>query len=86
MNISFPSKSAYDPNTTSIAFPVDVDGAARRCLVTEEALMDHFGATSPKPDHLRDIFEANRHDIESVAEGRIRAGVTGEVLLRSHDF
>lgn len=86
MNISFPAGSAYDPNRTSIAFPVDVDGARHRCLVTEEALMDHFGATSIDPDHLRDTFEANRSHIQAVAEKLIRAGAAGDVLLKSQSF
>jgi hypothetical protein len=86
VDISFPTKSAYDFSATGIAFPVIVDGYQRRCLVTEEALMDHFGATGIDPAHLQEAFEANRDRIEAVAEARIRGGATGEVLLRSRDF
>jgi hypothetical protein len=86
MDISFPKKSAYDFSTTSIAFPVVVDGSQRRCLVTEEALTDHFGATGIDQAHLQEVFEANRDRIEAVAEARVRGGATGDVLLRSRDF
>ncbi len=86
MNISFPLGSAYEPRATSVAFPAVVDGRARRCLVTEEALMDHFGAVSPEPETLRSAFENNRDEIQEVAEYRFRTGAAGDVLLRTQDF
>jgi hypothetical protein len=86
MNISFPQKSAYDLRATSITFPVVVDGHTRRCFVTDEALMDHFGAASPDLERLQSAFDANRGEIEAVAEYRYRTGAAGDVLLRTQDF
>lgn len=87
MNISFPLESAsYDARARSVTFPAMVDGRSRRCLVTEEALTDHFGAVSPEPDQLRSAFESNRDEILEVAEYRFRTGATGDVLLRTQDF
>lgn len=86
MNISFPPQSAYLPSLPSIAFPVVVDDHLRHCMVTEEALMDHFGASSYEPPHLQHVFESHRHDIEATAADRIRTGATGDVILRTQDF
>jgi len=86
VNISFPQKSAYDLRATSITFPVVVDGHTRRCFVTEEALIDHFGALSAESDRLQSAFEANRSEIEAVAAYRYRTGASGDVLLRTQDF
>lgn len=84
MNIVFPPKSAYQ--FTNITFPVIVDGHSRRCLVTEEALMDHFGASSWDPSELQQAFDSHRPIIEAIAEDRLRTGATGDVLLRTQDF
>jgi hypothetical protein len=86
MDITFPPKSAYEPKATSVAFPALVNGHSRRCLVTEEALEDHFGATSMEPLHLQEIFEANRGEIQVVAQERFLSGATGDVFLRTQDF
>lgn len=86
MNIVFPGQSASALNGTSIAFPAIVDGRSRRCLVTEEALRDHFGASSREPSALQQAFDSNRIVIEAIAEDRLRTGASGDVLLRTQDF
>jgi hypothetical protein len=86
MNISFPQQSAYEARATSVAFPAVVDGHTRRCLVTNEALEDHFGAISMEPGHLQQIFEANRGEIQVVAQERFLSGAMGDVFLRTQDF
>lgn len=86
MNIHFPLKSAYDFDAGSISFPAEVDGAPRRCLVSEEALQDHFGADGIDDRLLTEYFEANRGAIETVAADKIRNGAVGDVVLGTKDF
>jgi hypothetical protein len=87
MDISFPhKKSTHDARTTSVAFPVLVNGHTRRCLVTEEALLDHFGANSMESSHLEQVFESHRDEIEAIAQQRFLSGATGDVFLRTQDF
>jgi hypothetical protein len=86
MHISFPPKSAYIPNLPSIAFPVVVDDHLRRCMVTEEALIDHFGASSYEPNHLQQVFESNRALVQATVEERLRTGARGDLILRTQDF
>lgn len=86
MHISFPPKSAYIPNLPSIAFPVVVDDHLRRCMVTEEALIDHFGASSYEPTHLQQVFESNRALVQATVEERLRTGARGDLILRTQDF
>lgn len=86
MHISFPPKSAYIPNLPSIAFPVVVDDHLRRCMVTEEALIDHFGASSYEPTHLQQVFESNRELVQATVEDRLRSGARGDLILRTQDF
>jgi hypothetical protein len=86
MHISFPPKSAYVPNVTGIVFPVVVDDHLRRCTVTDEALMDHFGASSSEPVHLQQVFESNRDSVQATVEYRLRTGARGDLVLRTQDF
>ena len=86
MNIVFPPKSAGEFHGTSLAFQAIVDGRARRCLVTEEALIDHFGAAAFEPSSLQQAFDSHRGTIEAIAEDRLRTGAAGDVLLRTQDF
>jgi hypothetical protein len=86
MNVVFPPKPANEFLGSSITFQAIVDGRSRRCLVTEEALIDHFGASSFEPASLQQAFDSNRGAIEAIAEDRLRTGATGDVLLRTQDF
>jgi hypothetical protein len=86
MHISFPPKSTYVPNLPSIAFPVVVDDHVRHCLVTEEALMDHFGAVSWEPETLQQAFESHRDAVQAAVEERYRTGARGDLILRTQDF
>jgi hypothetical protein len=86
MNIVFPPKPANEFFGTTITFQAIVDGRSRRCLVTEEALVDHFGASEYEPSTLQQAFDSNRGTIEAIAADRLRTGATGDVLLRTQDF
>lgn len=83
MQIDFPMGSALDFDTNTVAFLVDVNGVRRRCLVSAEALQDHFDGIRAD---LVEAFEANRDRIQLAAEEKIRAGVAGTILLKSTDF
>lgn len=68
-----------------IAFLAIVDGKNVRCLISDEALQDRFGAERD----LISAFEANRRTIELKAIELIEAGLyhaDGSVILKTHDF
>ena len=86
MKIEFPVGAAYDSNATSISFPVVVDGLPGRCLVSDEALMDNFGASDITPMVLLDAYGRNTATIQAAAKKRILAGTPIPFLLKSGDF
>ncbi|WP_195763877.1 DUF1488 domain-containing protein [Pseudoduganella rivuli] len=83
MDISFPLRSAFDHDFDSVSFPVEIDGKKQRCLITREALHDHFGGEDVE---LTEAFEANRDQIELVARAKIEQGVRENILLKTADF
>lgn len=83
MQITFPMGSALDFDTNMVAFPVDVDGKRLRCLVSAEALQDHFDGVGAD---LVEVFEANRGSVELVAAEKIKAGMTSPIRLKTTDF
>ncbi len=86
MNV-FPPRSIYDINRYAVAFPVLIDGVQHRCLITEEALQDHFGASNgANAGELVNAFEQHRGAIEAVVEQHIQMGVREEILLKSGHF
>jgi hypothetical protein len=85
--IHFPqSIPVYTINTT-IAFLAIIDDAEITAEISEEALMDNFGASNHSSASLLEAFKNHRHAIEAVARlklpGRIAAG---KPLLVSTDF
>lgn len=85
--VHFPqTEPIYTPNTT-VAFEALVDGVRASFEITEEALMDHFGATSRKAVELVRSFQANRPAIEAIAKVKLPARLrAGRPLLVSADF
>jgi len=79
MDIEFPQKSSYVFNQDAVAFPVLVDGAERRCLVSREHLQDHYGAGANMD--IVGVFEDNRYYIQGKVIDRIKAGVQGTIVL-----
>jgi hypothetical protein len=84
MEISFPTRSALDPDRFAVAFPAIVNGVQLRIFVSAEALQDHFGAIGQ--DDLVAVFERNRPAIERVARRMLEQGATGEVILKTAYF
>jgi hypothetical protein len=72
-----------------IAFTASVRGASVVCVVSREALRDHFGATGMGGASLMGAFHAKKRRIESAARDKINDGAfepDGSVLLQSADF
>lgn len=85
--IVFTGKSAWDAGKESMAFQVEIDGRKTRCLVTREALEDHFGADRGKT--VEQAFNDNVSAIESAAKKIInkdQVNQDGEYLIKSRDI
>ncbi|MBU1978398.1 MAG: DUF1488 domain-containing protein [Gammaproteobacteria bacterium] len=81
-----PTEPTYTPNTT-IAFEAVVDGVMASFEISEEALMDHFGATSRSAAELVRSFKANRPAIEAIAKIKLPERLSaGRPLLVFADF
>lgn len=86
MDIQFTNEWTWDIDRDSMVFIAKVDSRRAVCLVTREALEDHFGGD--KTPRAADAFEPNRASIYSIAEHMIRGGVfasSGEIIIRSED-
>lgn len=68
----------------TVEFPLEVEGTRVRCLVTVEALKQHFGATD---DSAGAVLLRNIERIRAVAEEVARRSDRGgSVVVRSTDF
>jgi len=85
MEIWFDRRSAWDFNRDCVAFPAMVEGKVVRCLISQEALQDHFGGGILGAD-LVGTFEANRGAIEAVARMKLQTSRGNPLLLKSEDF
>lgn len=86
-NISFLGNRAWDSNRESMSFQVEVDGKQTRCLISREALEDHFGADRNKT--VEQAFDVNLYVIESAARKIINNDILdsqGEYLIRAQDI
>lgn len=87
MNINH-NKVAYDSNRSSVNFAISIDEGNYVWRVTEEALTDHFGATSIDPEDLVAAAQANLEIIGRIAERKYRSGHTdadGTVTVKTAD-
>lgn len=77
----------WDGDRFAIAFGADVDGKHVVCLISGEALVDHFGAREKREGMLQ-AFLRNRNSIEKKARDLIDRGSFegGRVLIRRQDF
>lgn len=69
-----------------ISFRAIVDGQTCACIITDEALQDHFGAKHGSPESA---FDLNRRRIEEIARGMIeghRVSADGRVVIKSADI
>lgn len=84
MDIIFSNdEPVYTVNTT-VAFPAEVGGVKAICEISEEALQDHFGATTNSAADLIGAFKSHRATIEDGARRKYAPGPRW--LLKSEDF
>jgi hypothetical protein len=87
MDIDFPVAAVYDSHRLGVRFFVRVDRLPRMCLVSDEALNDHFGGDSAKNDADRvALFVAHRPRFEGIVRAYIGGGHEGDILLTTDDF
>ena len=85
--IHFPQTEPTYTQPTTVAFEAVVDGQRVTCEISEEALMDHFGAKSRRAVDLVDAFKGNRAAIEAVGRLKLPARIAaGRGLLITEDF
>ncbi|WP_118183375.1 DUF1488 domain-containing protein [Paraburkholderia phosphatilytica] len=68
MQIIFPNEiPEYSGRELTLAFPAMVDGERVECTITAEALEDHYGAASWRPEDMIGAFDLHRARIEAAA-------------------
>ena len=89
-SIEFPKAAPqWSSGRFSVQFFALVDKRVVQCLVSLEALWDHFGVREPNPDEAVRAFLDHRESIEQAARRKIEAAAGGnvsEVVLRPEDF
>jgi len=87
MRIDYPNdEPVFDGAQMVVRFSVSVDGVPLACAVTAEALEDHFGASSPLPEHILAAYHEGIERIRSVCTRAIEANDGAAVVLRSGLF
>lgn len=83
--VSFLDTQFFDLNYNSVSFPADVNGSRVRCLISMEALQDHFGALGPD---AVEVFQMNSEFIRATAKRMILNGLVqdGILKIRSDDI
>ncbi|MFC3110083.1 DUF1488 domain-containing protein [Undibacterium arcticum] len=87
MNISFPR--GIEPHIDSsegVAFQAVVDGDIVWCVISREALEDHFDLTSSSGQSWVSTFKQNRARIEEVATRLLERSSGTERLLSTGEF
>ncbi|MFC3109450.1 DUF1488 domain-containing protein [Undibacterium arcticum] len=87
MDISFPRdiEAHIDPSE-GVAFQAIVDGDRVWCVISREALEDHFDVTSSSGQSWVSTFNQNRGRIEEVATRLLERSSGTERLLSTGDF
>jgi hypothetical protein len=84
MQILFPNETPeYSGRELTLAFPAMVDGQRVECMITAEALEDHFGAASPRLEDMVDAFDAHRSRIEAATRRLLSETRAQCLVLRS---
>lgn len=87
MQITYPDEEpVYDGAQMVVRFSVVVDGAPLACMVTAEALEDHFGARSALPEDILPAYHKGVERIRSVCTHALEANDGAAVVLRSGLF
>ncbi|KAF1061897.1 DUF1488 domain-containing protein [Burkholderia gladioli] len=87
MHISFPAEAPrYCGLDPALSFSALVDGRRVLCVITAEALEDHFLAASSRESDLLDAFQRHREIIENAARRLLQEIGGRPVLLHSGYF
>lgn len=84
MQIQFPNETPeYSGRELTLAFPAMIDGQRVECMITAEALEDHFGAASPRLEDMIVAFDAHRPRIEAATRRLLSETSAQCLVLRS---
>jgi hypothetical protein len=84
MQINFPKEvPEYSGRELTLAFPAMVNGERVECMITAEALEDHFGAASPRLEDMLGAFDAHRPRIEAATRRLLSETNARCLVLRS---
>ena len=84
MQIIFPKEvPEYSGRELTLAFPALVDGERVECVITAEALEDHFGAASTRIEDMIGAFDTHRARIEAATRRLLSETDARCVVLRS---
>jgi len=84
MQIIFPKEAPeYSGRELTLAFPAMVDGERVECMITAEALEDHFGAASPRIEDMVGAFSNHRERIEAATRRLLSETRAQCLVLRS---
>jgi hypothetical protein len=87
MTVTFDRDYRWDGDRYGMVFPAHVDGMRVLCLISGEALQDHFDA-GDRHESMEEAFLRNRKIIEDIARALIESGrvdQTGKILIRGAD-
>jgi hypothetical protein len=73
----------YSGRELTLAFPAMVDGERVECMITAEALEDHFGAASPRLEDMVGAFAEHRARIEAATRRLLSETRAQCLVLRS---
>ncbi len=89
-SIEFPKAAPqWVPGRLSVLFYALVDGTLVQCLLSIEAMWDHFGVKRPDAREAVQAFFGHRMDIEHAARRKIETGNfarNAEIILEPDDF
>jgi hypothetical protein len=84
MEIIFPHETPeYSGRELTLAFPAVVNGERVECMITAEALEDHYGAASPRIEDMIGAFDAHRGRIEAATRRLLSETGARCLVLRS---
>ena len=84
MQINSPYETpAYSGPELTLAFPALVDGERVECMITAEALEDHFGAASTRLEDMVGAFDTHRERIEAATRRLLSETRAQCLVLRS---
>jgi len=87
MHITFADEApVFDGDDLAVHFAALIDGEPVVCSITAEALEDHFGAESPREEHLLDAFARGSARIRAVCAEVLDDNGGQPAVLRSGLF